>query len=272
MARAIRSASAASITSGCSSIGMCPTPGSRTSVACGSSAAITSLCRKGISASASPAATRTSQPAQRRQGGDAVVRAEGVDEVGQRVHGVRADHRVDEVHARRVDVAVAVGEPAGQRPDEVVPDAPGALDEQRLPAGDQARAPRVTGLRRDRNVPGSPRPATSAAEVARKRDAEHPLGEQLRLLLGQRHDRHAAHRVADQHERAVRRERAQHRGEVVAELVDRAARPRRPLGAPVAALVVDHLPEQRARRGRPGTGAGSARCAGRARSRARARR
>ena len=69
----------------------------------------------------------------------------------------------------------------------------------------------------------------------------------------------------------VRRERTQHGVEVVAELVDRAARPRRPLGAAVAALVVDHLPDRRARRARPGTGAGSARSAGRARSRARAR-
>src|SRR6185312_15661897 len=75
---------------------------------------------------------------ERGQGGDAVVRAEGVDEVGQRVHGVRTDHGVDQVDAGRVDAAVAVGEPAGQGPDQVVPHPAGALDQQRLPAGDEA--------------------------------------------------------------------------------------------------------------------------------------
>ena len=51
-------------------------------------------------------------------------------------------------------------------------------------------------------------------------DADDPVAEQLGVLLGQRHDRHAAHRVPDQHDRPVGDEVVEDLLEVVAELVD----------------------------------------------------
>ena len=50
-----------------------------------------------------------------------------------------------------------------------------------------------------------------------QRDADDPVAEQLGVLLGQRDDRHAAHRVADQHDRAVA-------GDVVEDPLEVAAR------------------------------------------------
>ncbi len=51
-------------------------------------------------------------------------------------------------------------------------------------------------------------------------DADDPVAEQLGVLLGQGHDGHAAHRVADQHDRTLRRDGVEDRQQVAAELVD----------------------------------------------------
>ena len=71
-------------------------------------------------------------------------------------------------------------------------------------------------------------------------DADDPLAEQLGVLLGQRHDRHAAHRVADQHDRPGRRGGLEHGEQVAAELVDGGVLVAPATGAAVAALVPEH--------------------------------
>ena len=128
----------------------------------------------GITRSASPAATSTSQPASAGQGGDPVVAAHGVDEVGERVHGVRADHRVDEVDQPRGHAAVAVGEAAGDRPDEVararrrpVSTSVGLQPRQQADAAGERVAPREQRARQ----PGGP---TSPADVDTSADPEPP--------------------------------------------------------------------------------------------------
>ena len=75
-------------------------------------------------------------------------------------------------------------------------------------------------------------------------DADDPVAEQLRVLLGQRHDRHAAHRVADEHDRPGGRGGLEHGEQVVAELVDRGVLDRAAAGAAVAALVPEHQAAQ----------------------------
>ena len=64
-------------------------------------------------------------------------------------------------------------------------------------------------------------------------DADDPVAEQLGVLLGEGDDRHAAHRVADEDDRAVGHDVLEDRLQVVAELVDgrvalAATRPERP--------------------------------------------
>ena len=75
-----------------------------------------------------------------------------------------------------------------------------------------------------------------------QRDARDPLGEQLRVPLGEGDDRHAPHRVTDEDDLALRRHRLDHAGEVVTELVDGGVLAVAPLGAPVRALVVERHP------------------------------
>ena len=76
-----------------------------------------------------------------------------------------------------------------------------------------------------------------------QRDARDPLGEQLRVPLGEGDDRHATHRVADQDDLALRRDRLDHarRGRRRAGRWWR-ARGRDALRAAVRALVVEHHP------------------------------
>ena len=173
--RAIRSASAASITSGCSSIGRCPTPGSRTRVGPGQLGGDDLAVPEGDQ----PRPRRPPRPAPRspRAPGRAATRS-CVPRVSTKSvsasTGVRADHRVDEVDARRVDAAVAVGRTGGSAPRS------GRARTRRAPSTSSGcqpatrPSPRVSGLRRDRKVPGSPRLATSAAEVAEEGDARAP--------------------------------------------------------------------------------------------------
>ena len=69
-------------------------------------------------------------------------------------------------------------------------------------------------------------------------DAHDPVAEELRVLLGERHDRHPAHRVADEDDRALRDDGLEDEVEVAAELLDRGVPPRRATGPAVGALVV----------------------------------
>ena len=69
-------------------------------------------------------------------------------------------------------------------------------------------------------------------------DADDPVAEQLGVLLGQRDDGHPAHRVADQHDRALGDDLVEDLLEVVAELVDGGVALGGAAGAAVRALVV----------------------------------
>ena len=74
-----------------------------------------------------------------------------------------------------------------------------------------------------------------------QRDAAHDRAEQFGALCRQRHDRHAAHRVADQDDRAIWGDSVEHTAEVLTQALDR--RPGRSArAAAVAALVPQHDP------------------------------
>ena len=77
-------------------------------------------------------------------------------------------------------------------------------------------------------------------------DADDAVAEQLGVLLGQRDDGHAAHRVADQHDRALGHGHVEHAQQVVAELLDVGVLLARPAGAAVGALVVEDGADQAA--------------------------
>ena len=244
--RAIRSASAASITSGCSSIGRCPTPAKPHEGGAGQLGRDDLAVPEGDHASASPAATSTSQPASAGRAAMPVVGAEGVDEVGERVHGVRADHGVDEVDERGVDAAVAVGEPPGERPDQVAPRPPGTLDERRLRARASSPTPRVKRVAARQQRAGQPaarrpRPPTSRGTrrpTTRSVKNSGCCSASAMIVMPPIECPTSTSGPSGASARM-------HGVEVVAELVDRAALPRGALGAAVAALVVEHLTDDR---------------------------
>ena len=86
----------------------------------------------------------------------------------------------------------------------------------------------------------------AAGGRADQADADDAVAEQLGVLLGQRHDGHAAHRVADQHDRTLGHGGVEHAQEVVAELLDVGVVLGRPAGAAVGALVVEDRAHQAA--------------------------
>ena len=79
-------------------------------------------------------------------------------------------------------------------------------------------------------------------------DAGDPVAEPVRIELGQREDRHAAHRVPHQHDRARRRQLVDHQAQVFAEPVDGAVLAAGAPGSAVRALVVEHEPVLRTQR------------------------
>ena len=215
------SSRAASNSPGCSSIAMCPAPSRGRSSACGISAEISSECSYGIIRSRVPPATSTSHcespaSAARRLWVDSVL----ANEVSAS-SGVDGDRLVDQVHQRRVGGAVAERQALHERPDDVAGGPPHAVGEGGLPVRhptqhvDRRVAVRQHGLLE----PAGHDVARRGADQGHARDA---LLEQLRVALGQRHDRHAAHGVPDQHDRALGDDGAQDRVEVGAELGDRA--------------------------------------------------
>ena len=115
---------------------------------------------------------------------------------------------------------------------------------------------RTTGRRGRREA----RPATSGSPPADVATAPTPTtrSRTARGLVGQRHHGHAAHRVADQHERPVGRDGVDDRDQVVAELVDRGGRR---VGAAAGPAVAALVPDDHAV-----AGAGAGRAAGSARS------
>ena len=69
-------------------------------------------------------------------------------------------------------------------------------------------------------------------------DADDPVADQLGVLLGERDDRHAAHRVADQDDRSLGHDVVEDGPEVLPELLDGRVAVGRAAGAAVRALVV----------------------------------
>ena len=213
---------------------MWPAPAARTSVASGSSSAIRSACWNGVSRSSSPDSTSTCAMAQAGERGETVVSAQCGQEIRQH---------------RRPDVtfSIATMKSTSSEATDVVAE---RQEPHSLPGQAAARGPHpahqagchaakpptvlVIGLYLDSNGLGRPRLPTSPADVPINATPRDPVGEQLWPLFGQRHDRHAAHRVADQHQRAVRRHGPDDHVQVAAQLVDRAGLAARLAGAAVA--------------------------------------
>jgi hypothetical protein len=84
----------------------------------------------------------------------------------------------------------------------------------------------------------------SRGDLSRRRTHQRgrldPRAEQLGPLIGQRHQRHAAHRVPGVDHRPIAHDRIQHRDEVVGQLRDPRRSDRRRLGSPVPPMVVRH--------------------------------
>ena len=180
---------------------------------------------------------------ERVQRGELVVLHERRVVVRDHLDTGRGDHRRHEVDDGRVDVLRREAELAGDGPGHVAPERSTALDQARvtsrvaqyqrqqgaLHAGEQRREPQryrgeLAGRRRHERDP---------ADAAR---------EQLWVLIGQRQDRHAAHRVADEDDRAVGGDGGQHSGEIAAELVDRGPLGRALVRPTVGTLVEEHHP------------------------------
>ena len=93
----------------------------------------------------------------------------------------------------------------------------------------------------------APRPnsviSSPPALVAMSATAEHPVADDVGVLPGVRHHRHAAHRVPDEHHRPAGAGGVHDGGEVAAELGHRAVLERRLARAAVPALVVGDDPE-----------------------------
>ena len=105
-------------------------------------------------------------------------------------------------------------------------------------------SPSPSGIQRLTDAMG----AQSTGGGRDQRHARDALGEQLGVTLGEGDDRHAAHRVTDQDDLALRRDGLDDAGEVVAELVDRGVLPVGPVRPAVRALVVERHPALAAER------------------------
>ncbi len=165
---------------------------------------------------------------------------EGRVELGDDLDRGAADHRVHVGHQPRVDVVPGErqrpGGPAdhvgGRAPDELRParavphHVPGDREHRGPQPGDHPRQPEVQVVQ-------------AAGRGGHQRRADHPGAEQPRPAGGQLQQRHAAHRVPDQHDRPARHPGVQHRHQVVGQLVDGGAVGVPAGGGPVPALVVE---------------------------------
>jgi hypothetical protein len=178
----------------------------------------------------------------RLQRGVLLVSVEAGEEVRHDVERGGGEHLVGEVDVLLRHLC-AERQAAGHHEADVRPHSAATLDQprrtghrghdcRRQPVDETTRQPRqpqrrrleLTGAGRDQGDPEDLRP------------------EQLGVLLGERHDRHPTHRVADEHDRVVAGELVDHGGEVATEVVDRAVLVAGTGRAAVRTLVVEHEP------------------------------
>ena len=163
---------------------------------------------------------------------------EAREEVGHHLERRLRQHAVDEVDVRRRHLVAEreqVGDDAGHR----AADPPGPVDAA-VAAGqgpDRAVGQLAAELGREHGQqdPARVEPAGGRRDEA---DADDPVADQLGVLLGEGDDRHAAHRMTDQDDRAFGHDVVEDGPEVVAELLDRRVAVGRAPGAAVRALVV----------------------------------
>ena len=182
-------------------------------------------------------------PFEHRQRGKLVVGAEGVVELRDHLDRHRRGHLLHHLHDRRADVPRTETAIAGEQESQVSARPAAALEGAGL-FGDASsqQGQDAAGHRQD----GSGQPEGELGELAgRRREQSHPDDagpEQLRSGVSQRHDRHAAHRVADQDDRPAGRHGLKHGGQITTQLIDRRALRAAATGSPVRPVVVEHQP------------------------------
>ena len=200
---------------------MCPASGTTTNSASGSRSTISSLCSFGIILSLSPVSTSVGIPAQRLQRAGLVQPGQRRVELRDHVDRRAGDHRVDVVAERRVDV----GRRERQRAGDAETRSAATRRVRSANAGRRRIVHAATGKTAARTrVSSSGRPKFRSArlplEVEISAAATDPAAEQLRPQRRQPHDRHAAHRVADQDHRPPRHPGLEDGGEVAGQLLD----------------------------------------------------
>jgi hypothetical protein len=113
----------------------------------------------------------------------------------------------------------------------------GIADHQR-----QSRRPLLQERLRDRTAQAERVLGLPPRARVEQRHAFHGRPEQLRVLCGERHDRHAAHRMTDEYDVPALAGRLDDRMQVAADLVDGAVLPRAGPGRAVVAVVHQHQP------------------------------
>ena len=139
------------------------------------------------------------------------------------------EHLLHERHQRRRHIG-AVGQVAGRHEREVGAELAVVLEQRRRGCRTIFATLRDGRIDHPRGPAGQAERSSSArlpVEVGKQRDADDPIAEQLRMLVGQRQDRHPAHRVTDEDDRTARRDGLQDGVQVLPELVDRAVLRRR---------------------------------------------
>ena len=215
--------SAALTSSGFSSSTMCPASGTTTNSASGSRSTISSLCSIGISLSLSPVSTSVGMRAQRLQRAGVVQPGQRRVELRDHVDRGAGDHRVDVVRQGRVDVGRTRTTASGSTAETMS----AAIRRVRSAnAGPPAHRPgghREDGGAHTGEQLGQPKFRSSRlpleVEISATPTTFDPNSSGLQRR--QPHDRHAAHRVADEDHRPARHPRLQDGGEVAGELLDR---------------------------------------------------
>ncbi len=134
-------------------------------------------------------------------------------------------HLLQERHDRRPDSGGAEADPTGRGPRHLTAVTAAPFQQRR----GMAQADGKTGQRDAQNPRRSRRQAEGhrgqAAGAGRQEaDPDDPVAEQFRVRVGQRKDRHPAHRVPDKDHRSRRHHLGQHSIQIVTELLDRACR------------------------------------------------
>ena len=224
---------------------MWPAPGSTTSSASGSAPAMVRAWSGGQSRSRVP--TRTTDGSPRSAASDEVRRCSPIDaaERGDG-HGVRGEgllgHR-EHVGAPRVPPEHERAHHRGERDGPRVEAAAlriGPVHRRAVPDRGEPRHDHPLAARDERAAAALDAERQLGHVVARRRDeprAAHALAHEVGVALGQRHERHPAHRVPRDHDRALDVV-GEDRGEVVGGAPDRGALAARGVRAAVAPVVV----------------------------------